>query len=109
MIAGLQEIDDLGGHPVDDPMLLGEPSRPGSPKEMLEWFRFPNPRKRITQDRFNQIEEAKRGLPVRLDPEPEVIEKFGLKDGKPGAPAGWGATLRAQARSPVSIARPSEA
>lgn len=40
MIPGLKEIHCVAGYPVHDPMLLGEPARPGSREKVLEGFRF---------------------------------------------------------------------
>jgi hypothetical protein len=42
VISGLKKIYCVTGYSVYDPMLLGEPARPGSREKMLEGFRFPD-------------------------------------------------------------------
>jgi hypothetical protein len=81
MIAGLNELDSIFGHDVDQPMLLRESSGPRSGSQILQRLRLPNSREWIAKDRFDEIERTKRDLPFIRNPEAKVFPKFGMEHG----------------------------
>ena len=81
MITGLQKIDPIMGDAIYEPVLLREPARPASRQHVLEWLWLANSGKRIPQHAFNELEGAKRDLPVVFDPVTNILPKFGMKYG----------------------------
>lgn len=47
MIADLQEVDALGSHPVDEPVLLSDAARPDASPQVLQRLGFADASKRI--------------------------------------------------------------
>jgi hypothetical protein len=89
MIAGLEEVDLVATDKVDNPVLLGEPARPGARWEELERFRFSNASKRVAKYGLHDGENSKGDLPVGFDPKPEVLPELELEDWDPlGTAAG---------------------
>jgi hypothetical protein len=81
MISGLQEVDPIISHQIDDPMFLRESSRPDACVKVLERLRFAESVERITHDGLDQLQDAQSDLPVLLYPILEILSKLILKDG----------------------------
>jgi hypothetical protein len=69
MVSPLQEVDPAVGYQIDNSVFLGEPSRPGSTGKEFQGLGFADPRKRIANDGFDEVENAKGYLSICLDPE----------------------------------------
>jgi hypothetical protein len=64
-------------------VFLGEAPGPGTSREVLEWLRFPDAVRGVTQDRLNDGEGTEGDLSIRFHPEPQVLQELGLEDGDP--------------------------
>jgi hypothetical protein len=87
VIAGLEEVDLVATDEVDNPVLLGEPARPGAGREELERFRFADASKRVAKYGLDDRENSECDPPVGFDPEPEVLPELELEDRDPLGPA----------------------
>lgn len=85
MVAGLQEINAIGTDPVHDPVLLGQSARPYPWGQVLQRFRLPDSRKRISDNGLNQIKRAQRSPPVSLNPVAEILNELRVEDSVAGA------------------------
>lgn len=83
MVPRLKEIDPSVPDKVDDPMLLGQPSRPGSAWKILERLGLPDSAEGIAQHSLHEIQRSERYLPVGLHPILEIVDKFRLEHGHP--------------------------
>ena len=81
VIARLEEVHRVFRDQIDDAVLLGEPTRPGSGEKMLQRLRLSDPREWLAQDGLNQVEGAQRHLSIRLYPVTKVLAKFRLEYG----------------------------
>lgn len=81
MISRLQEIDSVATNQIDEPVFLREAPRPDPLGEVFQRLGLSNPFKRAAHDRFDQIEDPQCHPPIHVDPEPQVVEKFRMKNG----------------------------
>src|SRR4051794_10276027 len=58
VVASLEEVDPIVADEVDDPMLLGQPTRPDAGPEVLERLGLANSAERVTDDGLDQVEGA---------------------------------------------------
>ena len=80
MVTRLQKIYPPAAHFVDDPVLLGDPSRPAAGKPESERLRFPDSLEGVTQYGFHQIQDSECRAAIVLDPPPEVFQKLPMED-----------------------------
>jgi hypothetical protein len=80
VIPCLKEIYPAFTDQIHDTVLLGQPPGPSPSGEMLEWFRFANTTKWVTQNRFDQRQRTESGPPIGLDPIAQVLAKLWMKD-----------------------------
>jgi len=79
VVTSLKEIDSTIPHQVDDPMFLGEASRPGACEQMLQWLWFTDSGERITQNGFDKVNRLECDLAILFDPISQIIDEFGMK------------------------------
>lgn len=82
-IPGLEEIDAIVRNEVDDPVLLGQPSRPDVRAQMPEGLRLAEPGERVRHDRFDDRGDLESDTSVVFDPVPKVFPELVLKDAVP--------------------------
>ena len=101
VVAPHQEVDTVVADQVDEAMFLGDPSRPDVGPEMLDGFGLSDALERVAHDGFNEFEESKSSLSIRLHPELKVLPELVLEDGNARSRRGVLRTslLRGQARS----------
>ena len=83
MISGLEEIDCLISDAIDQPVFLRDTPRPAAGEHVFQWFGFPRAFERISHHWLNEMEDSDGYAAVVLDPKPEILKKFGLKNGDP--------------------------
>jgi len=83
MVPRLKKVDTPVADKVDDSMLFGKPSRPGTAWEILERFGLPDSRERIAQNRLHKIKRSERDLSVRLHPVLQIVDELRLEHGHP--------------------------
>jgi len=80
VIPCLKELDCLRTHQIDEAMLVGEASRPGSTQEVPQRFGLTDSPERISEDCFDDLQGSQSCLAVRLDPEAQIVQELALKD-----------------------------
>jgi len=50
---------------------------------MFKRLRFPNPGKRISHHRLNDVKRPDRDSPIFVDPKPQIVNEFRMKNGQP--------------------------
>jgi len=80
MIPGLEEVDAVVSHDVNNPVLEAEPSRPDVRPEVLEGLWLAESRKRVTHNVQDNFENPDGVFPVYSDPVLEVFEKLRIED-----------------------------
>jgi hypothetical protein len=68
VIPRLEEVDAITSDEANEAMFLGEASRPGPWRQVLQWFGLANALKRIARDRLNQVEDPESNFPICLHP-----------------------------------------
>jgi hypothetical protein len=76
VVAGLQEVDALCGHAVDETVFARYSSAPATGIVMLKSLRFADPSKWIGENRLDKFERFECSLPVVLDPPGEVFPEL---------------------------------
>ncbi len=80
VITSLQEIDSGFADTVNDPVLLGQPSRPGTREHVFDGLWFTDPAKGIPEDGLDQIQGTERDLPVGFHPVTKILTELRLED-----------------------------
>lgn len=83
VIPSLKEIDAIVRDDVDDPVLLGQASRPDVRAQMPEGLRFPEPGERVRHDRFDERGDPESDASIVFDPVTKVFPELVLKDAVP--------------------------
>lgn len=83
VVACLEKIDALFGDAVYQAMFLGDAPWPATGEEIAEGFRLAGALERIAQHCFDQIQRSDRGIPIGLDPVPQILPEFGVKNSGP--------------------------
>jgi hypothetical protein len=81
VVARLEKVDPNSANQVDDPVLLGEAAGPGTGRQILQRLRLPDSLEGVAHDRLDQVEGPERNPAVGLNPEPQILAKFGVEDG----------------------------
>ena len=68
MIASLYEINPFMANNIYQPMFLSNSTRPNTWSKKFKRFWLADPLKRVSHYRFDQLENTKNGLTVRLYP-----------------------------------------
>jgi hypothetical protein len=68
MVTSLEELHPFLKDSVNHSMFLGDSTRPTARQQKLQWFRFSNPTKRVTTDRFNQLKKSESNFAINFDP-----------------------------------------
>src|SRR2546423_8286352 len=61
-------------------MFLGQPTRPHTCAEILQWFRFAKTPEGVTQNRFHQSKPTQGRSTLGLDPVAQVVAELRVKD-----------------------------
>ena len=77
----MKKIDPVASHKVDQAVLLGDPTRPGSCQKMPQRFGLANPGKWIKQHGFHQIQHPQGNLAIGFNPVAKVLAEFRLENG----------------------------
>ncbi len=80
MITCLEEINPIRLNQINNPMFFRKTARPRTRQSIFERFRFSDPLKWITQDRFDEIERSEGNLSIRCYPMSEVFNKLRLEN-----------------------------
>jgi len=80
MIPRLQEVYPLVANSVNQAVLLSNAPGPATRQQVSQRLRSAYACEWIAQRRFNQIENPKRGIPLRLDPIAKIVAKFLMED-----------------------------
>lgn len=83
MIPGLEEVDAIVGDEVDDPVLLGQSSRPDIRAQMPEGLGLAEPGERVSHHRLYERDNLESDTPVVFDPVPKVFSELVLKNAVP--------------------------
>lgn len=81
MVPSLEKIYPFIPHHIDNAVLLRYTTGPCTWRQILQWLRFANSSKRITQYVFNELDNSERCLSIVLYPVLHVLDKLRLKDG----------------------------
>jgi len=79
VIAGLEEIDPVGGRTIEKAMLLCDPARP----HVIDVFKrlwFSNAVEGLAKNRLDQVENSQSYFSVCSDPPSEIVEEVRVKD-----------------------------
>lgn len=79
----MQEIDTPGTDQVDDPVLLGQTTRPGPRRQIAKRFRFANSGERVPKHRVYDLQYAQGDTPVSPDPPRQVLPEFWMENRLP--------------------------
>ena len=79
MVPRLKEVDSAFANEIDEAVLLSDPAGPTPCKIELEWLGFAGSLEGVAEDRFDQVEDAQRDLPVCADPVVEIVAKLRAK------------------------------
>lgn len=82
MVSGLQEVNLIFAHQVNDAVLLRQPAGPCPWSQVSKRLRFACPGKGISQNGVDQVKCSQGKFPVGLHPEMQVFNEFGVKDGQ---------------------------
>jgi len=89
MISGLNEINAIMADHIDQAVFLGDAPGPDIRAEELEGFGLTDALKRVTHDRFDQLENPKSCFPVGFHPVFQILPEFRLENRlSPGANPG---------------------
>lgn len=80
VIAGLWKIDAILGSPVDQTMLLGDPSRPATGEQIFQRLGFAGASERVWQDGLDQLQYSQGDAPFGFDPVTKVLPKIRMED-----------------------------
>jgi len=80
VIPGLQEIDSVPGHPINQAMFLGDPPGPSAGEQILQRLGLADASEGIAQNRLNQLKDAQCNGPVRLHPVTQVGSELRMED-----------------------------
>ena len=83
VVSSLKEIDCLVSDAVHQSVFLGDTPRPTAGEHILQRFGLSRTFERIPHHCLNEIEDSDRDAALVFDPEPEVLQKLGLKYGDP--------------------------
>lgn len=83
VVSGLKEIDRFIGNAVDQPVFLGDTTRPAAGEHMSQRFGLSRAFERITHDCLYKIEDSYGDAALVFDPKPQVLKKLGLEYGDP--------------------------
>jgi hypothetical protein len=83
VIPSLEEIDAIVGDEVDDPVLLGQPSRPDIRAQMPKGFRLAQTGKGVRHDGLDERHDLESDAPVLFDPVSKVLSELVLKNAVP--------------------------
>lgn len=83
MIPRLNKIHALMSDDIDQAMFLRDSAGPNARAEKLDRFRLADSLKGVQHDRFNQLKNAQRRLPIRLHPISQILPELRLKYGFP--------------------------
>jgi hypothetical protein len=79
VITAHHEIDTVFPDEIDETVLLGDASGPDATPQVLQWFGFANPAKRLTNDGFNEVQDSRSRFAVNIYPVPQVLAKLILE------------------------------
>jgi len=80
MITRLEEINPIRLNQINNSMFFRKTARPRTRQRVFERFRFSDPLKWITQNRFDEIERSEDNLSIRCYPVSEVFNELRLKN-----------------------------
>jgi hypothetical protein len=83
----LEEIDPVFTDDIDDPVLLGQPSRPGAREDVLQRLGLTDTGEGVSQNGLDEIQSPQGNSAINLDPVSEILPKLRLKDGDPLTPS----------------------
>ena len=75
MIARLEKVDSLSGHPIDHTMFLVNSAAPATGEIMAQRLGFAYSPEWIVENRRHKVKNPKRGFAVSLNPAPQVLAK----------------------------------
>ena len=107
MIPGLKKVDSLAPDEIDESVFFRDPTRPSPREKVLQWFRLPDPDKRLSQNGLDQVQNPQGRPSVGFHPETQIFSKLRLKNGLawPRGPC-VGLTTLGQGRTPVGGPQP---
>ena len=110
VVTRLKEVDTVVPDEIHEPVLLREPARPRSDREVLQRLRLADTSEGNAEDGLHQFQSPENDPAVCLDPVPKVPSELGLKDGIARAPTlSIVATRPRQARALGAGTPPTEA
>ena len=83
MISRLQKVDPRLGNSIHKAVFLGDPARPASRQNELQWFRLADAVEWVFHHRFHEFQDSKSCLTISFDPELQILSKLGMEDGLP--------------------------
>jgi hypothetical protein len=86
VISGLEEIDLVISDAIDQSVFLSNASRPTTRQNVFQRFGFTQAFERIAHYCVDKIKDSDGDAALVFDPEPQVLNKFGLKYGDPFRP-----------------------
>jgi len=81
VVARLKEVDAPLSYSVNQPVLLGDPSRPAAREYIFQRLRPAEAGKWIAEDVFDKLQNAEGRFTVVIDPVPQVLPKLWMKHG----------------------------
>src|SRR5712692_220679 len=79
MISRLEKINSSFANPINQPMFLGDSSRPAACQYVFKRLWFPNTGEGISQNRCDQLEHAQSYLAVCSYPIAQVLPKLRME------------------------------
>ena len=95
VITRLEKNDAIVAYQVDEAVLFGESSRPGSGIKVFERLRAANSGEWIAHDGLDEVEHPQGDAAIGFNPMAEIVAEFAAEDRLPNRP-----TRRGQAHSP---------
>jgi hypothetical protein len=80
MVSRLCKKQLVACHFVNQPMLLGDSSRPHAFAQVPQGFRLSQAAKRVASNGFNQLKDFDCGLAVRRNPKMQILEEIAVED-----------------------------
>lgn len=80
MVPRLKKVDPPLTNKIDQPMLLRDAPRPDTRPQIFQGLGLAYADKRFTDDRLDEIENAKRHRPIGLNPIAEILAELRVED-----------------------------
>jgi hypothetical protein len=75
----LNKVNTRFADKIYQPMFLRNPARPSAGRKIFQWFWLPAAAKRVTHDRFDEVEDADQGFAVGTGPMTQILSEIGVE------------------------------